>query len=63
MAAFAEDTAQDTGNGEDELAVWDFVANGGGDPVTGGADAALVAGGAEVATLLSAIASGDGGCR
>jgi hypothetical protein len=51
VAAFAEDTAQDTGDGEDELTVGDFVADGGGDPVTGGADAALVAGGAEVAAL------------
>ena len=49
MAAFAEDSAQDAGDGEDELAVRDFVADGGGDPVAGGADAALVAGGAEVA--------------
>lgn|GEM_PF-1112669 len=51
LAAFAEDAAQDTGDGEDELAVGDFVTDGGGDPVTGGADAALVAGGAEVAAL------------
>ena len=51
MASFAEDTAQDTGDGEDELTVGDFVADGGGDPVTGGADAALMAGGAEVAAL------------
>ncbi|MFT6577075.1 MAG: hypothetical protein ACJA16_005288 [Akkermansiaceae bacterium] len=51
MAAFAEDTAQDTGDGEDELTVGDFVADGGGDPVTGGADAALMAGGAAVAAL------------
>ena len=50
LAAFAKDAAQDAWNGEDELAVGDFVADGGGDPVTGGADAALVAGGAEVAT-------------
>jgi hypothetical protein len=33
------------------LAVRDFVANGGGDPVAGGADAALVTGGTEVAAL------------
>ena len=51
MAAFAEDAAQDAGDGEDELAVWDFVADCVGDPVAGGADAALVAGGAEVAAL------------
>ena len=51
MAAFAEDTAQDAGEGEDELAVGNFVADRGGDPFAGGADAALVAGGAEVAGL------------
>ena len=62
-AALAEDAAQDFGDGEDKLAVGNFVADGGGDPVAGGADAALVAGWAEVAALLSAIASGDGGCR
>ena len=50
-AAFAKDAAQDTGDGEDELAVGNFVADGGGDPFAGGADAALVAGGAEVAAL------------
>ena len=33
------------------MAVRHFVANGGGDPVAGGADAALVAGGTEVAAL------------
>ncbi len=33
------------------MAVRDFVANGGGDPVAGGADAALVAGWTEVAAL------------
>jgi len=33
------------------LAVGDFVANGGGDPVAGGADAALVTGWTEVAAL------------
>ena len=49
--AFAEDSAQDAGDGEDELAVRDFVADGGCDPFAGGADAALVAGGAEVAAL------------
>ena len=31
LAAFAEDAAQDTGDGEDELAVGDFVTDGGGD--------------------------------
>jgi hypothetical protein len=39
--------------GEDELAVGDFVADGGGNPVACGADAALVAGWTEVAALLS----------
>ena len=63
VAAFAEDAAQDFGDGEDELAVGDFVADAGGNPVANGAGAALVAGGAEVAALLSAIAFGDGGCR
>ena len=33
------------------MAVCNFVANGGGDPVAGGADAALVAGGTEVAAF------------
>ncbi len=33
------------------MAVGDFVANGGGDPVAGGADAALVAGWTKVAAL------------
>ena len=51
MAAFAEDATQDAGYGEDELTVGDFVADGGGDPVAGGADAALMAGRAEVAGL------------
>jgi hypothetical protein len=41
----------DFGNGEDKLAVRDFVANGGGDPVAGGADAALVTGGTKVAAF------------
>ena len=35
------------------MAVRDFVADGGGDPVAGGADTALMAGRAEVAALLS----------
>ena len=48
---FAKDAAQDAGDGEDELAVGDLVADGGGDPVTGGADAALMAARAEVAAL------------
>ena len=33
VAAFAEDAAQDFWDGEDELAVRDFVADAGGDPV------------------------------
>jgi hypothetical protein len=51
VAAFAEDAAQDFGDGEDELAVGHFVADGGGNPVAGGADATLMAGRAEVAAL------------
>jgi hypothetical protein len=51
VAAFAEDAAEDLGDGEDELAVGDFVADGGGDPLANGAGAALVAGGAEVSAL------------
>jgi len=51
FAAFAEDAAQDFWDGEDELAVGDFVADGGGDPVADSAGAALVAGGAEVAAF------------
>jgi hypothetical protein len=51
VAAFAEDAAEDFGDGEDELAVGDFVADGGRDPIGGLADAALVAGRAEVAAL------------
>ncbi|MFT6180191.1 MAG: hypothetical protein ACJAQT_002085 [Akkermansiaceae bacterium] len=42
---------EDLGDGEDELAVGDFVANGGCDPLANGAGVALVAGGAEVAAL------------
>jgi hypothetical protein len=48
-AAFAEDAAQDFGDGEDELAVGDGVADVGADPFGGLAGAALVAGGADVA--------------
>jgi len=48
VAAFAEDAAQDFGDGEDELSVRDLVADRGGNPFGGLADAALVAGGAEV---------------
>jgi hypothetical protein len=47
VAAFAEDAAQDLGDGEDELAVGDFVADGGGDPFANGASATLVACGAD----------------
>ena len=63
VAAFAEDSAENLGDGEDKLVVGDFVADGGGDPLANGAGATLVAGRAEVAALLSAIAFGDGGCR
>jgi len=49
VAAFAEDAAQHFGDGKDELAVGDGVADGGGDPCAGLEGAALVAGGAEVA--------------
>ena len=45
MAAFAEDAAQDFGDGEDELAVRPGVADAGGDPFAGLAGAALVTGG------------------
>ena len=51
LAAFAEDATEDLGDGEHELAVGHFVAGGGGDPVAGGADTALMAGRAEVAAL------------
>ena len=51
LAAFAKDAAEDLGDGEHELAVGHFVADGGGNPVARGADAALVAGRAEVAAL------------
>ena len=51
VSAFAEDAAEDFWDGEDELAVGDFVTDGGGDPIGGLADAALVAGGAEVAAF------------
>jgi hypothetical protein len=51
VAALAEDAAEDFGDGEDELTVRDFVADGGGNPIGGLANAALMAGGAEVATF------------
>ena len=46
-AAFAKDASQDFWDGEDELAVGNFVADRGGDPFAGGADATLMAGRAE----------------
>jgi len=51
VAALAEDAAQHFREGEDELAVRNVVADGGGDPTAGLSDAALVACGAEVAGL------------
>ena len=51
VAALAEDAAEHFREGEDELPVRDFLADGGGDPHPGLAGAALVAGGAEVAGL------------
>ena len=42
VAAFSEDAAEDFGDGEDELPVRDFVADGGGDPISGLANAALI---------------------
>ena len=74
VAAFAEDAAQDLGDGEDELAVGDFVADGVGDPFASGASAALVACGAEVAAFAGegeqtfvaavwALETGEAGCE
>jgi len=74
VAAFAEDAAQDFGDGEDELAVGDFVADAGGDPLADSAGAALVAGGAEVAAFagegeqafvaaIGALEAGEAGCE
>jgi len=51
VAALAEDAAQGSGHGEDELPVRDLVADGVCDPVAGGAHPPLVAGGTEVAGL------------
>ena len=51
VAAFAEDATQDSGDGEDELPVRDIMADAGGDPAARATNTALVAGGAEVATL------------
>jgi hypothetical protein len=48
-AAFAEDAAEDFRNRKHILAMWDGVADVGGDPFGGLAGAALVAGGADVA--------------
>jgi len=48
-AALAEDAAEHFGDGKDELAMGDGVADAGGDPFGGLAGAALVAGGADVA--------------
>ena len=51
VAALAENAAEHLREGEDELTVGHVVADGGGDPSAGLPDAALVAGGAEVAGL------------
>ncbi len=51
LAALAEDAAQGPGHREDELAVRHLEANIVGDPVTHGADTALVAAGAEMPAL------------
>ena len=48
LAAFAEDAAEDARDGENELAVRNRMADGGGDPFAGGTDAALVARGTEM---------------
>ena len=53
VAALAENTAQHAGHGEDELAVWNGLAEGFGDPVAGGTDAPLVASRTDVAALAS----------
>jgi hypothetical protein len=56
------------------LAVWDFVADAGGDPLADGAGAALMTGGAEVAALagegeqafvttVRALEAGEAGCE
>lgn len=55
MEAFAKNAAQHAGDVEDGLAVGDFVADGGGDPIGGLADAALVAGAAEGAALAGEV--------
>ena len=51
VTALAEDAPQGAGHGEDELALGDLVTDGGGDPVAGLADPALVAGGIGMANL------------
>ena len=51
LAAFAENTAQHLGHGKDELPVCNGLAESLGDPTAGAQDAALVAGGAEVAVF------------
>ena len=51
IAAFAEDAAEDARDGKNELPVGHFMADRGGNPGGKVADAALVAGGAEVAAL------------
>ena len=51
LAAFAEDAAEHARHGEHELAVGNLAADVVGDPVAGGQGAALVAGGAEIATF------------
>jgi hypothetical protein len=51
ITVFAEDAAEDAGDGENELPVGDLMADGGGDPDGGLADATLVTGGAEVAAF------------
>lgn len=51
LSAFAEDTAQNPGDGEDILAVGHVMADAAGDPCAGTTNAPLVTGGAEVAAL------------
>ena len=74
VATFAEDAAEHLGDGEDELAVGDLVADGVGDPFAKGASATLVACGAEVAAFtgegeeafvaaVRALETGEAGCE
>lgn len=51
LATFAEDAAQGPGHRKDELAVRNLEANIVGNPITQGADTALVAAGAEMPAL------------